>query len=345
MGLGKIELNKVALMETPIVSEAETLVTNLVEETKLIKKKMTVIVVVQNFEESLDETYLSLKQNLEPLDHSLEIVFVDDGSSDKTWDHLRAISEKDAAVKVIRLRADSGEAAAFDAGLKNSDGDKIIFMSSRKRIDPAGLPNLLNKLDQGFHLVIGWRHHRADSKLNQVISKGFNWLVKKLYRVKLNDVNSGVFVAKREIFEEVPIYGDMNIFVPVLAARKGFKVGEEKIGQLTGSFRQSKFISEYIQRILDVITVIFLMNYSKRPLHFLGFLGFIFTFAGVFINLYLFIDRMTGVEGIAGRPMLLLGALLLVIGIQMISIGLIGEIIIFTHAHDLKEYSIEEILE
>ena len=332
-------------METPIVSEAETLVTKLVEETKLTKKKMTVIVTVQNFEESLDETYLSLKQNLEPLDDSLEIVFVDDGSSDKTWDHLQAISEKDADVKAIRLRADSGEAAAFDAGLKNSDGDKIIFMSSRKRIDPAGLPNLLNKLDQGFHLVIGWRHRRADSKLNQVISKGFNWLVKKLYRVKLNDVNSGVFVAKREIFEEVPIYGDMNIFVPVLAARKGFKVGEEKIDQLTGSFRQSKFVSEYIQRILDVITVIFLMNYSKRPLHFLGFLGFIFTFAGAFINMYLFIDRMTGVDGIAGRPMLLLGALLLVIGIQMISIGLIGEIIIFTHAHDLKEYSIEEILE
>jgi len=332
-------------METPIVSEAETLVTKLVEETKLTKKKMTVIVTVQNFEESLDETYLSLKQNLEPLDDSLEIVFVDDGSFDKTWDHLQAISEKDADVKAIRLRADSGEAAAFDAGLKNSDGDKIIFMSSRKRIDPAGLPNLLNKLDQGFHLVIGWRHRRADSKLNQVISKGFNWLVKKLYRVKLNDVNSGVFVAKREIFEEVPIYGDMNIFVPVLAARKGFKVGEEKIDQLTGSFRQSKFVSEYIQRILDVITVIFLMNYSKRPLHFLGFLGFIFTFAGAFINMYLFIDRMTGVDGIAGRPMLLLGALLLVIGIQMISIGLIGEIIIFTHAHDLKEYSIEEILE
>jgi len=332
-------------METPIVSEAETLVTKLVEETKLTKKKMTVIVTVQNFEESLDETYLSLKQNLEPLDDSLEIVFVDDGSSDKTWDHLQAISEKDADVKAIRLRADSGEAAAFDAGLKNSDGDKIIFMSSRKRIDPAGLPNLLNKLDQGFHLVIGWRYRRADSKLNQVISKGFNWLVKKLYRVKLNDVNSGVFVAKREIFEEVPIYGDMNIFVPVLAARKGFKVGEEKIDQLTGSFRQSKFVSEYIQRILDVITVIFLMNYSKRPLHFLGFLGFIFTFAGAFINMYLFIDRMTGVDGIAGRPMLLLGALLLVIGIQMISIGLIGEIIIFTHAHDLKEYSIEEILE
>jgi len=332
-------------METPIVSEAETLVTNLVEETKLIKKKMTIIVTVQNFEESIDETYLSLKQHLEPLNDSLEIVFVDDGSSDQTWRRLQAISEKDADVKAIRLRADSGEAAAFDAGFKNSDGDKIIFMSSRKRIDPAGIPNLLNKLDQGFDLVIGWRHHRADSKLNQVISKGFNWLVKKLYRVKLNDVNSGVFVAKREIFEEVPIYGDMNIFVPVLAARKGFKVGEEKIDQLSGSFRQSKFVSEYIQRVLDVITVIFLMNYSKRPLHFLGFLGFIFTFAGVFINLYLFVDRMTGVDGIAGRPMLLLGALLLVIGIQMISIGLIGEIIIFTHARDLKEYSIEEILE
>ncbi len=236
-------------METPILSEAETIVTNLVEETKLTKKKkMTVIVTLQNFEDSLDKIYLSLKQNLAPLDHPLEIVFVDDGSTDKTWRHLQAISERDKDVKSIRLRADSGEAAAFDAGLKNSDGDKIIFMSGRKRIDPAGIPNLLSKLDEGFDLVIGWRHHREDSKLNQVISRGFNWLVKKFYRVKLNDVNSGVFVAKREIFEEVPIYGDMNIFVPILASRKGFKVGEEKINQLSGSFRQSKFVSEYVQK-------------------------------------------------------------------------------------------------
>lgn len=332
-------------METSVINETEPLVTDLLKEAKLIKEKLTVIITVQNFEDSINGTYLSLKKNLGSLEETLEIVFVDDGSSDKSWQCLQAISEKDPDVKVIRLRADSGEAAAFDAALKNSDGDKIIFMSSKKRIDSAGIPKLLQKLDQGFDLVIGWRHQRADSKLNQIISKGFNWLVKKLYRVNLNDINSGVFVARREIFEEVPIYGDMNIFVPVLAARKGYKVGEEKIEQLKGSFRQSKFVSEYIQRLLDVITVIFLMNYSKRPLHFLGFIGFIFTLAGGIINLYLFIDRVTGVEGIAGRPLLLLGALLLVIGIQMISIGLIGEIIIFTHARDLKEYSIEEILE
>jgi hypothetical protein len=134
------------------------------------------------------------------------------------------------------------------------------------------------------------------------------------------------------------------VFIPVLAARQGYKVAEEQIEQLPGTFRKSVHVAEYIQRLLDIITVIFLTKYSKKPLHFLGFFGMIFTVAGLAMNLYLFVYRILGFGAIAGRPLLLLGALLLVIGLQMISIGLIGEMIIYTHAREIKEYNIETVI-
>lgn len=333
-------------METQVLGESNALVDDLIVEKEVTECKVTIIVAVHNFEDSLREMYASLKNALESLEGSAETLFIDDGSDDKTWNVLQEVIEKDSHVKAIRLRAGSGDAAVFDAGLKHSCGENIVFMNSRKRHSPAGIEKLIRQLDkEDVDLVMGWRRRRADSRLNQVISKIFNWLVRKFYGVKIHDINSGIFAAKRAIFDEVSIYGDMNIFLPVLAERKGYKVKEAQIEQLPGTFRQSMFITEYIQRLLDVITVVFLINYSKRPLHFLGFLGFIFTAAGAVMNLYLFVYRILGMGPIAGRPLLLLGALLLVIGIQMISIGLIGEIVIFTHARDLKEYSIEEILE
>lgn len=332
-------------METQVLGESNAVVDELIAEKEIKDRKVTIIVAVHNFEESLREMYASLKKAIEPLKDAAETLFVDDGSDDQSWKVLQGIAAQDSCVKAIRLRTGSGDAAAFDAGLRHSRGASIIFMNSRKRHNPAGIENLIRQLDDdNVDLVMGWRRQRADSKLNQVISKAFNWLVRKFYGLKIHDINSGIFAAKRAIFDEVQIYGDMNVFLPVLAERKGYKVQEAQIEQLPGSFRQSMFISEYIQRLLDVITVVFLINYSKRPLHFLGFLGFIFTAAGALMNVYLFVYRILGIGPIAGRPLLLLGALLLVIGIQMISIGLIGEIVIFTHARDLKEYSIEEIL-
>ena len=332
-------------METQVLGESNLLVDDLIVEKEVTECKVTIIVAVHNFEDSLREMYASLKNAIESLEGSAEILFIDDASDDNTWNVLQEVAEKDSNVKAIRLRSGSGDAAVFDAGLKHSCGENIVFMNSRKRHNPAGIEKLIRQLDkEGVDLVMGWRR-RADSRLNQVISKIFNWVVRKFYGLKIHDINSGIFAAKRAIFDEVPIYGDMNIFLPVLAERKGYKVKEAKIEQLAGTFRQSMFISEYIQRLLDVITVVFLINYSKRPLHFLGFLGFIFTATGAAMNLYLFFYRILGIGPIAGRPLLLLGALFLVIGIQMISIGLIGEIVIFTHARDLKEYSIEEILE
>lgn len=332
-------------MEEQVIVESRKFIKRNNDTSRIPKVKVSVIVTVLNFDDSIKAIYSSLTAGLRYIGGNFEIVFVDDGSTDNTLEILRNIAENDTRTKVIRLRSTFGDAAAFEVGLNHTRGEKVIFFTSRKRINFAGIKSLIKKLDSGYDLVVGWRFPRSDSRLNQTISKLFNWLVKKFYNLKLHDINSGIFVARRAIFKEITVYGDMNIFLPILAERKGFKVSEVKIEQLPGTFRQSKFVSEYVQRLLDIITVIFLINYSKKPLHFLGFVGLIFTFAGAAMNIYLFFYRILGIGGIAGRPLLLLGALLLVIGIQMISIGLIGEIIIFTHARNSREYSIEVILE
>ena len=197
----------------------------------------------------------------------------------------------------------------------------------------------------GYDLVIGWRYPRQDWKLNRIVSKSFNYVVARLTGLKLHDINSGVFVAKRNVIESLDLYGDLNNFIPILVYKLGYKITEEKIPQKRGTFRKSKYITEYFQRILDILTIIFLTKYSKKPLHFLGLFGIFFTLVGGAIDLYLFVYRIFGFGPIAGRPLLLLGALLFILGIQMISIGLIGEMIIFTHASEIKEYSIENICE
>ncbi len=331
-------------MPTSVLKENQKKNTNGKRKSKVLGKVSAIVTMSPNME-SIEVLADSITKAIESSKYDAEIIFIDSGNTKISDDQKSKALSSFKNIKIVKLRSMASEAAAFDAGLQNSLGENILYINSAKRMNPTGINALLEELSKDLDLVMGWRHERKDSSLNQFISKVFNWFIKKLYHLKLKDINSGVFVARRAMFEELSIYGDMNIFLPVLAARKGYKVGEAKVEQVPGEFRQSKFISEYVQRILDFITVIFLMNYSKRPLHFLGFLGVIFTILGVLMNGYLFIYRFFGFGGIAGRPLLLLGALLLVIGVQMISIGLIGEIIIFTHAREQIEYSIEEILE
>ncbi len=309
------------------------------------KPATSVIVAVSNFQDELAGANRALVESLSRLKGQFEVIYVDDGSRDRSWEVLKGIAKQDKRVRLVRLRSSFGEAAAFDAGFKQARGKNIVFFTTRVRIDASQIDGLVRKLEQGCDLVMGWRHPRKDWPLNQTISRVFNWLIKRVSKIELNDVNSGVFAARRDVLEDVPMYGNLNIFLPILAARKGYVVSDEKIAQLPGEFRKSKYLTEYIQRLLDIVTVIFLTNYSKKPLHFLGFIGLVFALVGGLMNLYLFFYRVFQFGPIAGRPLLLLGALLLVIGIQMISIGLIGEMIIFTHAKEIKEYTIEEILE
>jgi glycosyltransferase involved in cell wall biosynthesis len=288
--------------------------------------------------------YRALCQGFEAYGQSFEIIFVDDASTDSTYKQLLEIAKRDRRVKLIRMRTSFGETSALDAGLRHANGDRLVFATARVRVNMQSLPRLLKKLDEGFDLVVGWRTPRQDGEINRVVSRLFNRMMQKLGKLQLHDINSSVIATHRSVLESITFYGNLNIFIPVLAARQGYKVTEEQIEQQPGTFRKSVHVSEYIQRLLDIITVVFLTKYSKKPLHFLGFFGIIFTFAGLAMNLYLFVYRIFGFGAIAGRPLLLLGALLLVIGLQMISIGLIGEMIIYTHAREIKEYNIETVV-
>lgn len=332
-------------MEKQVLTQNVSTDGRIEEMISTVKVHTSVIVTVYNSENEIAQVYETLLNALESSNQEFEVIFVDDGSNDKSWKLLKDFSAQDWRVKLIRLRSQFDESACFEAGFKHASGENIVFFTTRVRINPEQISRLLMKMEQGYDLVMGWRYPRKDSLLNQIISKSFNWIVKRFSKLELKDINSGVFATRREVLEDIPMYGNLNIFLPILADRKGYKVTDEKIEQLTGTFRQSRYVSEYFQRLLDIVTVIFLTNYSKKPLHFLGFFGIIFAIIGVSMNFYLFIYRLFQFGPIAGRPLLLLGALFLVIGIQMISIGLIGEVIIFTHAKDIKEYSIEEILE
>ncbi len=314
------------------------------KQTASSRVRVSVIVSVVDIADHAGGLVRSVVSAFAPLKTPFEVIFVDDGSRDATFRNLSDLARADKRLRLIRLRTTFGEAAALDAGFRASRGGIIVYLSGRVRVNAAGLPALLGRLEREADFVSGRRTLRRDSRLNQWISRGFNALVSRITGVRLHDVNSGVFAARRSVLETVPVYGDMVNFIPVLAAQQGYRTVEEPVEQLAGTFRQSRYPKEYVQRLLDLLTVFFLTRYSRKPIHFMGFVGAGFAAVGLVIELYLFIYRILGFGAIAGRPLLILGALLLVIGIQMVSIGLIGEMIIFTHADDIEPYNIEETL-
>jgi dolichol-phosphate mannosyltransferase len=301
---------------------------------------VSVVLTANNTREAIEKQSLGIVESLQRAGLSYEIIQISENGHAGD-----GISAEGGAIYGIQLKHNFMESEALKVGVKKARGKIIVYIIGRVNVDTAGINTLIEKVKAGSDMVVGYRVPRSDSKLNQCVSRMFNFLTRRLTGLKLHDINSGVIVARREVYDKVPMYGDLDKFIPILAHRNGYKVEEEKIGQLPGTYRKSFYVKEYINRLLDIITVIFLANYAKKPLHLMGFFGLILAVIGMGINIYLFIYRITGMGGIAGRPLLLLGVLLLLIGIQMISIGLLGEMIIFTHARDVEDYDIEEIVE
>ena len=304
----------------------------------------SIIIAVKNQQDYIPKLDADLHDMLKSAGKDYEIIYVDDGSTDDTWKILSHIHQTAPETRIIKLRTSFGESSVLQAALESARGDKIVFYTSRVRANAKDLDRLIAKLDDGADVVIGVRHPRRDSGLNKFVSKTFNSITNRLTNLDLHDINSGVIAMRREVLDHVPFYGALNTFLPVLASHQGYRIAEEKVEQLPGHFDQSLRPKDYVRRALDMISVIFLSKYSKKPLHFLGFFGMIFTLLGAAIDLYLFFYRLFGFGGIAGRPMLLLGTVLLVIGLQMIAIGLLGEMIIFTHARQIREYNIEVVI-
>jgi glycosyltransferase involved in cell wall biosynthesis len=308
------------------------------------KRAVSIVVAVYNQNDSLDIVHSHLESLLQRYYPDSEIIYVDDGSEDGTWAKLQETAKRFDNVKCVKLRTTFGESSALDAGMQIATGEKIVYFTWRVRVNPLHLRGMIEKLDKGFDVVVGVRYPRRDSPLNRIVSFLFNAFTNRLTKLRLHDINSGVIAVRRSVFENVPFYGALNAFIPVLAHSQGYRITEEKVEQLPGWFDKSYYPKNYIRRVLDLISVVFLSRYSKKPLHFLGFLGAVLTIVGAIITFTLFVYRILGLISIAGRPMLLLGTMLLIIGVQMISIGLLGEMIIYTHAKEIKEYNIEEII-
>jgi glycosyltransferase involved in cell wall biosynthesis len=267
---------------------------------------------------------------------------VDDGSSDETGAILESISENSANAHLVRFRRNFGKSAALGAGFARGRYGTVATMDADLQDDPAEIPRLLNKLfEDDLDLVSGWKKTRKDSLEKRIPSKLFNRTTQILTGVKLNDFNCGLKVYRREVVEEVTLYGELHRYIPVLAHYRGFRVGEDAVNHRERGGGSSKFgIERYIRGMFDLVSIVFLGIYQRRPLHLFGGVGIGFSSLGIVICAYLSALWVAG-YGIGERPLLILGVLLIIVGVQSVSFGLIAELIARTsYAASDPPYSI-----
>ncbi|MCX7991291.1 MAG: glycosyltransferase family 2 protein [Proteobacteria bacterium] len=301
---------------------------------------ISIVIPLLNEEESLKPLYERLSDVFK--DDNVEYIFVDDGSTDKSLSILEELAERDKRVKIISFRRNFGKSPALAAGFSKAKGEIIVTMDADLQDQPEEVPRLIKKLEEGYDFVIGWKYPRLDPISKRLPSKVINYVTSSLTGLKIHDMNSGLKVMRREVAKEVSIYGELHRFMPHLAYMKGFKVYEEKVKHSERRFGKSKFgAKRFIAGIFDLMTVVFLGKFGKKPLHFFGILGLILLSIGFIINLYIAYLRFK-FGGILGRlPLLLLGILNMIVGIQFISIGLIGELLTSFYVKE-REYSVKK---
>jgi len=308
---------------------------------------LSVIIPLYNEEENVQILYEKLKESLLPLVKEYEILFVDDGSSDRTLSILEEIQSKDNRVVVLSLRRNFGQTAAFAAGFDFARGDIVITMDGDLQNDPADISKLL-ELIKDHDLVSGWRKKRKDPffrrRLPSVVA---NWLISNVTGVKLHDYGCSLKAYRRDVIKNLKLYGEMHRFIPAVASWYGVRVAEVEVAHHPRLKGRSKYgISRMIKVVLDLITVKFLQSFSTKPIQFFGPLGIINVFLGFLISLYLSIDKIFFGHNIGGRPLLLLGVLLIIVGIQLIGMGLLGEMLVRVYHESQRKptYVIKKIL-
>jgi glycosyltransferase involved in cell wall biosynthesis len=269
-----------------------------------------------------------------------EIVFVDDGSTDGTSGVLKELFDSNPNVEVISFRGNQGKSAALAAGFHEATGDVVVTMDGDLQDDPAEIPSLMAKLDEGYDLVSGWKRKRHDPPGKVVPSRVFNWMVRVMTGLKLHDINCGLKAYRRHVLGEVVPYGQMHRFLPVLAQWRGFAVAEVVVNHRPRLYGRTKFgPARFVAGFFDLLTVVLLGRYRRTPMHLFGVAGALLFLAGMAINLYLTIGWFQGIW-IGRRPLLQLGVLLTILGIQFLSMGLLGEMISQSLAPKQHDYPI-----
>ena len=309
--------------------------------------EISLVIPVFNEEGSLRTLYDALVSQLENIGKSFEIVFVDDGSTDRSGEILKELQSRDRRVVVIRFRRNFGKSAALSAGFSASRGDLVFTMDADLQDDPAELPSFLAKIEEGFDLVSGWKFKRRDPLSKRIPSKIFNLVTSLITGVRIHDFNCGFKLYRGEVARSLRIYGELHRYLPALVHWKGYRVTEIKVCHHKRSFGKSKFGgSRLVKGFLDLITVLFLNRYIRRPLHLFGTMGSLFCLVGFSIGCY-FVYYWFIHKNIGGRvPLLLFAIFLMLSGIQLISTGLIGEMLAGSSGY-LSEpvYQISEVLD
>jgi glycosyltransferase involved in cell wall biosynthesis len=311
----------------------------------------TISVVAPAFDEERSVALLfdELQAALDPLDAPWEVVFVDDGSRDGTFAALTRLHDAHDNVRVVRLRRNFGKSAALAAGFEQARGDVVVTIDADLQDDPAEIPRLLAKLDEGFDLVSGWKSRRRDPWTRRVLSRIFNRLASVVSGVMLHDVNCGLKAYRAEVVHDLRIYGELHRFLPVLAHERGYRVAELPVNHRPRNHGRSRYgLERYLRGFLDLLTVSLVGRYRHRPLHLFGGVGLVLGAIGALVLAYLTVLKVTG-EAIGHRPLLILGVLLVVVGLQLFSLGLLGEMIRSLHEeragqHERERRHVDEIL-
>lgn len=305
---------------------------------------LTLSVVVPLFNEraSLDELYLRLSAVLEDIAHPHEIIFVDDGSTDGAWARLKDYCAYDQSVRSIRFRRNFGKSAALAAGFRAARHSIIVTIDADLQDIPEQLPQLLKKLDEGYDLICGWRYSRRDRLSKRVASKIYNLVTAMLTGVRLHDLNCGYKCIRREVLDEVMVYGERHRFIPVLASYRGFRLGEVKIEHAPRAHGSSRYgLERALGGMFSLLAVILMTRYTNKPLHFFGLLGSCLAIVGFTVNFYLICLRTFYGQWLSHRPLLILGTMLIIVGVQLILFGLLAEMIAFSYRRE-SDYSIVE---
>lgn len=296
---------------------------------------VSIVVPVFNEEESIGAFYTELKKVLSDIKESSEIIFIDDGSTDKSLELLKSFAHKNDAVRVFSFRRNLGKSEALTLGFEKAKGDYIVTLDADLQDKPGEIPNLLKMGREGVDLVCGWRKERRDKKKMLVISKLFNKIMNFVFGLKIHDYNCGLKAYSNALAKSLKLYGGLHRFIPLLAVQNGFTVDEIAVRHEIRKFGKSKYgFSKVFTDLPDIFTILFLAKYSKRPLHFFGFIGGSFTLVGFLVLSYLSYLRFAG-ETIGDRPLLLLGILLFITGLQIFFTGFLADLMInVSHTKD-----------
>jgi glycosyltransferase involved in cell wall biosynthesis len=311
--------------------------------------RYSIVVPFFNEQENIPSLYMKLTEVMDAIGEPFELVFVDDGSKDDSFKVLSEIYEHDGRVNLVRLRRNFGQTAALKAGFDFARGDVIISMDGDLQHDPGEIPRFLEKIEEGYDLVSGWRVQRSDHWLmRQLPSRTANWMMAKLSGIELHDFGTTFKAYRREIIQEIQLYGELHRFIPALASSTGAQIAEVPISNINRKKGKSNYgIGRTIRVLLDLVIVKFLLDYSTRPLQFFGLLGLAGTGLGMGLGGFLAIDKFVYHRGLMAEhgPLLLLAVALFVSGIQFVSMGLLGEISARTYYESQNKpiYALREV--